>query len=85
MTTPPPVASPLLARYMRDAIRHGLKMVTFPDGTVEVTIGRNASHTWTAVIEPGGMVYIEVSGDEGDRYEVLVRSDADVPSYVGHY
>ena len=80
----PSTPSPLLDRYMRDAVHHGLKTRTLPDGTVEVMIGRNASHTWTVVIEPGGLVFIEVE-DEEERREILIRGDADVPSYIGHY
>ena len=45
----PSTPSPLLDRYMRDAVQHGLTTRTLPDGTVEVMIGRNASHTWTVV------------------------------------
>ena len=53
-------------------------------GGISIGIGHNASHFWYAIILPDCNPFIRVISDDTDRL-IPILSDADVPSYIGHW
>jgi hypothetical protein len=53
-------------------------------GGVSIGIGHNASHFWCAIILPDSRCFIRVLSEDSDSL-IPVLSDADVPSYIGHW